>query len=512
MAEITRRQFLKGAAAGAAAGLVVGAGGTALVMPKGAKDPRLPKGVKQWDADIVVLGGGLAGLAAAVTAAEQGATVILIEKEPQLGGTSLISGGSFSAANSRLQIAKGIEDSPSQHFRDGMRIGKGAQDTDVWKLYCDNAAVVQGWLEDLGLEYNETGPRIAYEHEPYSVARTCDAVGSGAAYAKVLIPQVEKMGEAIQVHLETKALELVRNDEGRVVGVKVAGPDGKEKTLYAKAVINALGGYGSNREMLKKYNAFFDDILIITAPHATGDGHRLCEAVGAKLVHMEGMQPYFAGMEIPNSKGRTSFQMLVSGVVSGFKGDVWVNPEGKRFFNEDNPSPDAREIALKQIPDARVFIIFDENLKTSNPPIFSTFDEEAAKDGLVKKANSIEELAAKIGVNPGNLKQTIDTYNGYCDKGEDPEFGSKELVKIEVPPFYAIPAQGVLFMTQGGVKVNSNLQVVDASNRPIPGLYAAGEAIGCGQWGGDGLLSGTGIGAAAVYGRLAAKSAVAREV
>jgi len=168
-----------------------------------------------------------------------------------------------------------------------------------------------------------------------------------------------------------------------------------------------------------------------------------------------------------------------------------------------------RERALRQIPDARVFAIFDDGmLKAAKPPLFN-FDAFLKEGRVIKTASSIDALATQIGVSPQALLETIATYNGHVAAGKDPDFGRTELVAFNTPPFYAIVASGVIFMTAGGVKANARLQAMTAKGVPIPGLYVAGEVMGAAQWMGDGLVSGAGNGAALVFGRLAGQAAAA---
>lgn len=198
---------------------------------------------------------------------------------------------------------------------------------------------------------------------------------------------------------------------------------------------------------------------------------------------------------------------LISGIVPNFKGDVWIS-RLTRFMNEDSRSPDERERALRTIPDAAVFALFDDAmLKANKPPLFG-FDVLLGEGRVVKKADTIAALADAIGVPAGALVKTIDDYNGHVAAGKDLDFGRTDLVAFRQPPYHAIAASGVIFMTMGGVKTNDRLQAVDKDGTVVPGLYAAGEVMGAAQWMGDGLMSGAGNGAALVFGRLAAQAAV----
>jgi len=498
MSRVTRRDFLAHTAAGlAGAGL---AGRAALAAAQGAS---------RSDADVIVVGAGLAGLAAAITAADAGASVVIVDKHYRIGGSAMGAGGSFSAAGSRLQREKKIEDSPERHFEDANRIGKGRADPALLRIYTEQAAPTQQWLESLGIEFDPKGPRLAPEHELYTIARTCDARGGGPGYIMALGRQLDHRiaGGKVALTAETEARRLVTRG-GRVTGVLVADDTGRERVLGGKTVILACGGYGSNAAMVRRYNPSLASALRITSKYATGDGLRMAEAAGATLVNMDLLPPYFAGVENPPGSRRTLMISLISGIVPNFKGDIWVSKLGTRFMNEDSPSPDERERALRTIPDAAVFAVFDDaQLKANKPPLFA-FDEHLKAGHTIKQSNAIGDLAPQIGVPPGQLTRTIDTYNGFVDAGRDQDFGRKDLVRIHVPPFYAIVASGVIFMTMGGVKTNARLQALDAQGKAIAGLYAAGEVQGAAQWMGDGLMSGAGNGAALVFGRLAAQDAV----
>ena len=491
MSEMSRRDFInRTAATVASVGLGVTAAGETLAgFSSGDVAPRTP------DADVIIIGGGLAGMAGAITAADDGATVILIDKRYAIGGTAMGAGGSFSAAGTKMQQAKNIQDSPEAHFRDADAIGKGKADPALLKLYTEHAPATMDWLMSLGIEFDPKGPRLAFEHELYSVPRTYDATGGGPGYIAVLRRQLMQRVDAGKVRLrtETSARQLLA-DRGRIVGVRVVDDAGVPGTLHGKAVILACGGYGSNRAMLRRYNPTLAEAVTVASKYATGDGIRMAEAAGAKLVNMDLLVPYFAGVENPPGSNRTMMISLLSGILSAFKGDVWVAPDGKRFMNEDTPSPDERERALRRLPNAHLFTIFDDAiLKANKPPLFN-WDGLVQEGRVVKQARSIGALAIEIGVPPQALVETIERYNGHVDSGRDADFGRKDLVRIQVPPFYGVVASGVIFMTAGGVQTNATLQAVDARGHVIPGLYAAGEVMGAAQWMGDGLMGDAGNG------------------
>lgn len=500
MSTISRRRFLNGATAAlAAAGAPLRAAATEAGLDEA---PGL-------SADLIVVGAGLAGLAAAITAADGGASVIVVDKHYRIGGSAMGAGGSYSAAGSRLQREKGIADSPGKHVDDANRIGKGRADQEILRLYCEQAAPVQEWLESLGVVFDPKGPRIAHEHEPYTTPRTCDAQGAGPGIIAALGAQLDKRIAAGTVSLrgETTARRLVQAG-GRVTGLTVEDDEGRTLNLRARNVILACGGYGSNRAMIRRYNPAFARTLTVASKYATGDGIRMAREAGAALVNMDLTVPYFAGVENPPGSGRTLMISLISGIVPALKGDIWVSRHGRRFMNEDSPSPDERERALRSVPDAAVFALFDDGMlrAAARPPLFN-FEAHLAAGHTVKKAASIGALAVEIGVPAQALTNTIDGYNRHVDAGRDADFGRTDLVRFAQPPFYAIVASGVIFMTMGGVKTNARLQAMGVDGRPIPGLYAAGEVQGAAQWMGDGLISGAGNGAAIVFGRLAALSA-----
>jgi len=395
MRDISRRRFI-GRGAAAVAGLGLAGGGIVTGRARAAQGT---------ETDLLIIGAGLAGLSAAVTAGELGVSAVLADKRYRVGGTGLGAGGSFSAAGSRMQRAKNIEDSPELHFADARRIGKEKNDPEILRLYTANAGAVLDWLENLGVEFDPRGPRMAPEHELYSVPRTCDARIGARGYVEVFEKHLERAVASGRVRLltETSATSLVREGE-RVRGARFVDDDGREITIYARAVILATGGYGSNQEMIRKYNPSLARALKITSKYATGEGILMAERAGAALVNMDLLVPYFAGVENPPASGRTMFNSLISGIVPNFKGDIWVTKEGLRFMNEDSTSPDERERALRRIPDAALFALFDAAMLAASKEPLANFQRHLQEGRVVKTAATIAELAREFNLTPRTIR------------------------------------------------------------------------------------------------------------
>ncbi|MBI3950585.1 MAG: flavocytochrome c [Acidobacteria bacterium] len=494
-----RRDMIKAAA--------IGAGATALTGLK-LESARAAEEVT----DILIVGAGTSGMPAAIQAADLGAKVLVLDKNEAIGGMLHISGGQLSGANSKLQISKGIEDSPERHYRDALRIGRYKANSELVKLAVENAAAMVDWLQEIGVEFMPEAPFFVYGHEIYSVPRTYQGVASGRTLLEALRKELDKRikrGDVV-VSLNTKVTKLIKDKDGRVVGVSVEDQSGTSRDLYAKAVILATGGYGANREMIKKYNPHCAPSVVTCLPHATGDGILMAQAAGAKLTHMQYFIPVPGAIEDPKTPGRPSFGVRFP--PDHYSDAIWVNKLGQRFINEHTMHPDERERALLKQPDLTFFLVLDEKTKDENPSVIrgwtkEKFEQEATRGEVVKRAGSIEDLARKIGVDAGKLKETVETYNSHAASGTDPEFDRKKLRKLDQPPFYAIRTTGTTLLTMGGVKVNHSLQVEDENGRVIPGLYAVGETLGAGQLMGDALVSGMSVGPAITLGRIVASNA-----
>lgn len=463
--------------------------------------------------DVIVVGGGTAGLPTAVSAMQQGLRVLIIEKSARLGGTLWLTGGSISAAGTRRQKAKGIEDNAEQFFQDANKIGHGLADQDLLRLATFEAARGVDWLEDLGVDFGDS-PQFAPEHELYALRRThyqVERTNEGVA-----LPLLRAMRDQIRRYtLEGQCLTLrecrvtdLLVEGGRVTGVAYETKGGVRREVRAPATVLASGGYAANRDLLKRFNPDHWRIATMTNPTSTGDGVLMAERIGAKLTHTEYINPGIGGIEDPNEPDTCFMWVLhVIGRPARECGDIWVNAEGRRFVQEDHPSNDHREKALLKQTGVMMFNIFDEPMHYGPNNLTKQWlvDIEARDvDGFnVRSAPTLEELAVKIGCEPAALVETVRRYNAAVDAGRDDEFGRQMFHgRIETPPFYALRSRGHILLTRGGVKIGTDLRVRDQEERPIPGLYAVGEVIGNGRLSGDAALGGMGVGPSFSLGRL----------
>ena len=447
-------------------------------------------------ADVVIVGGGPAGLAAAVEAASAGNHVILLEKMPVLGGALLYTGGTVSGAGTRIQEAQGIEDSPKLHFLDSIVEGDFKVDPELLMLYCNLAGPTIEWLiDELGVEITEAV--FAPEHTLYSVPRTYKPamINGKAAVLHGLLEKITEL-DNLDIQLSTEAIKLVQDDlTGRVVGVLAVNEEGRLVDFYGqKGVILATGGFANNPAMLQKHAEGAENWFMIAAPGATGDGHRMAREVGASLVNMEYIPTYNYGFERANGQASMVY------VRSELFGGLYINQDGKRFVNELATQKE-REKALRDQPNSIMFEVFDEEIRlANNRPNINALCES----GEIVSANTVEELALKVGMNPSVFAETIRTYNQYVDNGVDKDFGKQPLsVKLDTPPFYAAKLRPLGLLTLGGVKIDLETRVVSTEGSVIPGLFAAGELLGAVH--GTHISSGNGITAPLAFGRFAAQ-------
>ena len=438
------------------------------------------------DVDVVIVGAGGAGMSAAITAKQQGKTVLLLEKMPYVGGNTTKATGGMNAAETHYQAEQGITDSVEQFVEDTMKGGHNINNPDLVRTLAEKSADAINWLDEIGAPLPKVsfsgGATNARIHAP------ADGSGVGGYLVNCFSETMEKLG--IEVLLETKANEIIMVD-GAAAGVKAESPD-KELTINAKAVILTTGGFGANEEMYCTYRPDLRGTVTTNAPGATGDGIVMAQAVGADLVDIDQIQLH------PTVEQATS--MLITEGVRG-DGAILVNQSGVRFVNELQTRDVVSAAELEQ-EGQYAYVIFDQNLREG---LKAT--EKYIKNGIVTEGETIEALAEKLGIDPAVLAKTLADWNDAVAAGEDKEFGRTTGMEHDLSkaPYYAIKVAPGIHHTMGGVKINTNTQVIDTNGNVIPGLFAAGEVTG-GVHGGN-RIGGNAVADIVVYGRIAGANA-----
>ena len=452
------------------------------------------KGVSQSDVtytdtscDIVVVGAGGAGLSAAVQAASMGAHVIVLEKQGIIGGNTNYSTGGLNAAETSVQKKLGIEDSAESHFDDTMASGYFLNDSTLVATLVNKAAGSVDWLISLGADMSDVGKLAG------SSQKRTHRPDGGAAIGPHLVAVLSKAVKAENISIRTRnTVTALIEDNGKVTGVKVNTVNGSY-TIKSKAVIVATGGFGANLSMVEQYRPDYKGFKTSNHSGATGDAFEWVTPLNVPLVQMDQIQIH--------PTGETGSHILITEAVRG-NGAILVNREGKRFANEMLTRDKLSDAILAQTG-KKAFLIFDHSVRESLSSI-----ENYAHQGLLTSADSICELAEAINLPVSVFEETLATYNGYQSDGNDKDFGRSAL---EMPralaqaPYYAIEVEPLLHHTMGGIKINSDAEVVDVNGNAIPGLFAAGEVTG-GVHGGN-RLGGNAVADIIVFGQIAGTSA-----
>lgn len=478
------------------------------------------------DFDVIVVGGGNAGLSAAASAAEFGLRVCLIEKQPDLGGQLPWSSAHFSAAGTALQRRRGIVDHPELHLRDVLAMGHGLANERLTRIAIEAAAEAVDWLDAAGFPFAPDAPLIVRGHEPYSRPRTYwggdDPTAGGIPLLRTLLGLVERADPPITVMTSTRltALRIESASDGTraVSGVDVVLEDGSSASLTASSVILATGGYAADRELVAALQPNHADALTGCLPHATGDAHRLLMELGVPMTHGDTYCPTMGMIEDPDRPGFGLHIFATRVIVNPLERapwEIWVNDLGERFGDESAESPFEREEALRAQPGLAMWVIFDQGILDEAPPVlgprFTAERMRATVDEgrIVRSGSTIRELAERIDVPGERLQATIERYNARRTQADD--FGRRHRPRsIETAPFYAIRVRGGMLLSRGGPMVDDDLHPVDSEGRPLLGCYAVGEILGMGQFSGDSFAGGMSVGPALSLGRLAAAKAAAR--
>jgi len=461
------------------------------------KDKASAKKVEK-NVDVVVIGGGGAGLAAAVTAHQNGAKVLVLEKMPKVGGNTIISGAAYNAVDPKRQAKAGVEDSVDKHYAQTFEGGDKVAKPEMVRTFVENAYPGIEWLESLGMQFKDDiftvlGALWPRSHKPVKPL--------GTGYIETYMNYIEKNKADIEIMVNSKATELIV-ENGKVVGVKAEGADNEIVAKASKGVVMATGGFAANVEMRNKYNKMWSDLTNIkTTNHvgATGDGIVMAEKAGANLIGMEHIQL------LPMGDPKTG--SLSGNIEQGVENRIFVNKDGNRFVDE-GARRDVMTKGLFEQKDASMWVILDKHSyptgDTKNN--FNESIDELVKAGRAYKADTLEDLAKQIGVNPDNLKNAVAEFNKSVETKAKDKFGRTLYKdKIDTAPFYAGARVPTAHHTMGGIEINPSAQVLDKSGKVIPGLYAAGETTGGIH--GSNRLGGNALADTVVFGRIAGKSA-----
>ena len=492
---------------------------------------------EEKNADVIIVGAGGGGLSAAIEAVKDGAeSVIILEKTSVTGGSMNYTSGSMSGAETIIQEIDGVEDTKESYVQDILKNGAGLGNEELIREYVDEDVDAINWLWENGLSDNKfstdkaTGTMSVFapEHALYSVKRTYkaspdDSENYKCAAHEILDAELAKL-DNVTIDFQTTAESLVANSEGQVLTVLAKNGDGKTVSYTAnKGIIMATGGYSGNLKMMGTFTTYGGEYLPGGASTADGYGIYMMQEVGANINEewMSYIPTFPMGLDTGNGPGKIAPTYLWK------TGGICVNKEGNRFVNETESAVEVRETALEEQTDAIQYDIFTDKIiadaEELNASVFWTYyyAPEKPYNQYVVSADSIEELAEKIGVPADSLKTTIEKYNECVETQTTDEFGREytedslntynvAINKVEGDKYYAVALKALCVMTLGGVEINTKGQVVDTEGNAIPGLYAAGECVG-GIWG-KFVSGGTGIMGPIVFGRIAARNLMSEEL
>lgn len=501
-------------------------------------------------ADVVVVGGGGAGLAAALTAAEEGASVIILEKGAAYGGNTILSGGYYQAAHpDYLQyasltdgqkeeidryislepkdermaswqakvkeqyaehLAAGHEylfDSPELHMIQTYDGGDYLGDSELIEMMCYGDVDSMNWLSDHGFTWKKK--TVAIVGSIWMRCKASDTYASGQGFINVISDAIQNEKLDVTTVFECRAEHLVKDDAGRVVGVTgVSTVDGTPYTVSAnKGVIIASGGFSANVEMRQEYDEIWGNLTeavpTTNAPTITGDGIVMAKEIGAALIGMGQIQLLPLADPVTGSTSN----------VIGEGTNMYVNQEGKRFVNESSRRDVLAKAILKQTGSYCYVISTFQNSRMDSDykNNYHLYLTDLIASGAVVQADTLEELAEKIGCPVDTFVETCTNFNKYVAESNDPECGRvvfPDNAALEMEgPFYACKRAPAVHHTMGGIKVNVKNQALAEDGSVIPGLYAAGEVTG--GFHGSNRLGGNAISEVITTGRNAATNLMA---
>ena len=489
-------------------------------------------------ADIVIVGAGGAGMTAAITAADAGATVIVLESQPAVGGNSVKSTGGMNAAKTADQdenefgeeagvektltaaaekwadnetitaLAATVKDqweawkaNPEGYFDstelfalDTMIGGKGINDPELVNTLVDNSADAIEWLRTQGIDLTDVasfgGASVKRIHRPLDEQGKVVSVG---AYTVPLLEQACTERENLTLLTDTTATKIITDDSGAAIGVEAIGKTGNTVTVNAGAVVLATGGFGANLDMVVSYKPELAGFMTTNAAGIQGQGIEMATAIGAATVDMDQIQIH------PTVQFDTA-----SLITEGLRGDgaILVNADGLRFIDEVGTRDVVSAAEIAQ-PGSFSWLIVDQKMADASSVI-----QGYIKKGFMFSGDSHEALAEALEIPADAFTTTMETWNGYVAEKSDPDFGRTSFAApLDTAPFYAVKVTAGIHHTMGGLKIDSATHVINEDGEIIPGLFAAGEVTG-GVHGGN-RLGGNAVADFVVFGRIAGAEAAA---
>ena len=483
--------------------------GAGVVMFLSAMPWNMRNVLAQKQFDLIVIGGGTAGMPTAIFAADRGAQVLIIDKAPQLGGTLYMSHGEMAAANTVFQKAQGIDDSPDAFYDDIMRINNNTSDPLLTRLWADYGGKTINWLVENGFTIPDGLPVRGKSYDFYNTARYLWGPEQGVSIFNVIEPLLSRHAKEGRITVLTGAgaVDLIKDHSGSVTGVVTEDSDGKRSDFQSINVVISSGGCAANPAMFENihgiplYSQF-------AYPFSQGAGLDLGLGAGG---YLRGAENYISSFGSITANDKIPSPLVASLSMSPqtrAPWEVFVNAHGERFVQEDHASIGHRARALDLQPGHRFWAIFDQKILEEAPPIIPDWSRDKFlgtfnKHPMFTCAPSVSELGVAAGIHPANLERSISNYNLAIKKHKHDQFSrSHRPAPVSNPPFYAIRSQGWTLKSFAGLAVNKDLQIITAEGQPVGNLYAAGEVLGGGSTGGKAYTNGSNVTPALTFGRL----------
>ena len=435
--------------------------------------------------DAIIIGSGGTGLTAALQAHELGLNVVVLEKNEKTGGNTSRASSGMNASESLVQLDEGIIDNNQDFYNETLKGGGLLNDRAMLKYFVDHSAIAISWLMKYGVRLTDLtitgGMSKKRAHRPGSMEPV------GFYLTSRLTNQVKKSG--VDIFTGAKVTKLLQDKSNKVNGVEVTTEDGV-KTIKAKAVLLATGGFGASKDIIKKYRPDLVDYKTTNQPGATGDGMKLAKEIGAQLMQMNFIQVH------PTADTDNPHVYLIGEGLRG-EGAILVNKNGDRFVNELSTRKIVSD-AITNLHEDGAYLIFDSGVRAHFGAV-----EFYDQIGLVQHGDTLEELAKKIGVDGYNLNETVERWDKAVENHKDKEFGRTTGMdrQLDRGPYFAIHIHPAIHYTMGGIHINTDTEVLDTNGNVINGLYAAGEVSG--GLHGNNRIGGNSIAETVIFGRQA---------